>query len=295
VQLYLIDGTYELFRSHYGAPPRAASGRAVGAARGLLLSLRALLNDANLSHVACAFDHVIESFRNELFEGYKTGEGIDPDLFSQFELAEHVSSALGMVTWPMVEFEADDALATAAFRFAAEPLSRIVLCSPDKDLCQCVRGERTVTMDRLRQKTLTEAGVQEKFGVPPLLIPDYLALVGDAADGIPGLAGWGPKSASQLLSSYGSIEAIPTDSRAWKINVRGSERLSRTLKDNLEAARLYRRLATLRQDVPLAESLEDLAWRGPRWPLLEALEVQLDLPGLVEQTRRLLGARLEQL
>jgi 5'-3' exonuclease len=222
--------------------------------------------------VACAFDHVIESFRNDLFAGYKTGAGIDADLLAQFEPAERAAAALGVVVWPMVEFETDDALATAAFRWRDHPgVEQVVICSPDKDLSQCVVGNRVICRDRLRRADRDEAGVVAKFGVPPASIPDWLALVGDAADGIPGIPGWGEKSAGTVLARYGTLEAIPDDAASWDVAVRGRDRLAASLRGRREDAALYRRLATLRTDVPLAESLAELEWRGARRADLEAL------------------------
>jgi len=271
MNVHLVDATYELFRSYYGAPRATApDGREVGATRGFLRSLFALLGQEGVTHVACAFDHVIESFRNDLFPGYKTGEGVPADLLAQFPLAERAAHALGVVVWPMVEFEADDALATAAARWEGTA-ERVVICSPDKDLTQCVRGSRVVCLDRRRQQVLDEAGVRGKFGVLPLSIPDYLALVGDNADGIPGIPGWGARSASALLACCGRIEAIPDRETAWPVTVRGAAGLARSLRDHRPEAALYRVLATLRTDVPLAEELDELAWRGSRRDELEAL------------------------
>ncbi len=266
VNVHLIDGTYELFRSYYGAPPkRAPDGREVGATLGLLRSLLALLGRPEVTHVACAFDHVVESFRNDLFPGYKTGEGIDPDLLSQFPVAEEAVAALGVVVWPMVQFEADDALATAAARFSGEGLvTEVVICSPDKDLAQCVRGQRVVCWDRRRDIVVDEKGVVEKFGVPPKSIPDWLALVGDNADGYPGIPGWGAKSASLVLSRFGHIESIPEDPKKWNLSIRGAERVAKSLTSRRDDALLFRLLATLREDVPLKEELGDLEWRGAR-------------------------------
>jgi 5'-3' exonuclease len=215
--------------------------------------------------VGVAFDHVIESFRNDLYVGYKTGIGLDPALLGQFELAERAAAALGMAVWSMVEFEADDALATAAARFADDPaVEQVVIASPDKDLTQCVRGTRVVCADRMRKKALDEAGVVAKFGVPPASIPDWLALVGDSADGYPGLPRWGAKSASAVLARWQHIDRIPELARDWDVPVRGAEALAATLRSGRDEARLYRTLATLRTDVPLPESLDDLHWRGPR-------------------------------
>jgi len=272
MKVHLIDGTFELFRAYYGAPPsETADGFEVGAVRGLARSLLALLGEPGVTHVAIAFDHVIESFRNDLFPGYKTGDGIDPKLYAQFGPAEDACRALGIVTWPMIEFECDDALATAAARFAEErDVEQVVICSPDKDLTQCVRGTRVVCLDRIRRTTLDEDGVHAKFGVGPASIPDWLALVGDSADGFPGVPRWGAKSASAVLGAYTHLESIPDDPRAWSAKVRGSDALAASLREHREDALLFRRLATLRTDVPLPESLDDLRWRGA--PAPDALE-----------------------
>jgi len=273
MKVHLVDGTYELFRAFFGAPPaRDVAGRPVGAVRGLLATLLSLLREPGVTHVACAFDHVIESFRNALFDGYKTGEGIDPDLLAQFGPAERAAAALGLVVWPMVEFEADDALATAAARFCDAPgVEQVVICTPDKDLAQCVAGRRIVCRDRRRGEDRDEAGVLARFGVPPATIPDWLALVGDGADGIPGLPGWGEKSAALVLARYSRLEAIPDDPASWDVAVRGRDRLAGSLRAGRAEAALYRRLATLRTDVPLAEGLADLEWRGAWRQDLEAL------------------------
>jgi 5'-3' exonuclease len=288
LKVHLVDGTYELFRAYYGAPKRAnASGREVGASTGLLRSLVLLLRGDDVTHVACAFDHVIESFRNELFDGYKTGEGIEAELWEQFELAEDVTRALGIVTWPMVDFEADDALATAATRFAREnDVRQVVIASPDKDLTQCVEGDRVVCWDRRRQIVLDESGVREKFGVLPASIPDYLALVGDAADGIPGIAGWGKKSAAQLLDCYAHVESIPDDAADWEVKPRRADVLASNLRGEREEALLYRKLATLRLDVPLEEDLAVLEWRGADRRRVEALADVLDDEDLIERVPR---------
>jgi len=264
MKVHLVDGTYELFRAFFGAPPaQDGAGRPVGAVRGILATLLALLREPEVTHVACAFDHVIESFRNQLFDGYKTGEGIDADLLAQFHPAERAVAALGIVVWPMVEFEADDALATAAFRMREDPaVEQVVICSPDKDLSQCVVGSRVVCRDRRTGVSRDEAGVVARFGVGPASIPDWLALVGDTADGIPGIPGWGEKSAGTVLARYGTIDSVPDDAASWDVSVRGRERLAASLRGRREEAALYRRLATLRTDVPLAEGLDDLEWRG---------------------------------
>jgi 5'-3' exonuclease len=269
VKLHLVDGTYELFRAYYGAPKEQRNGREVGASRALYGMMKRLLREPDVTHVAIAFDHVIESFRNDLFAGYKTGEGIDPDLYSQFGLAEDVCRALGITVWAMVEFEADDALASAAQRFLSEPgMEQVVLCSPDKDLMQCVQGERIVVWDRLRKKVYDEAAVFAKFGVGPASIPDYLALVGDTADGIPGLPGWGAKSAAVVLAEYHQLENIPADARQWSVKPRGASLLAATLNERRADALLYRTLATLRRDVPLGEGLAALRPHAPEPALL---------------------------
>lgn len=266
---------------------KAPDGREVGAARGLLRSLTAMLRGSDVTHVACAFDHVIESFRNQLFAGYKTGEGIDAALMAQFPLAEACTRALGVVTWPMVEFEADDALATAAVRFADDPaVTQVLLCSPDKDLAWCVRGARVVCLDRLRNKVLDEPGVVEKFGVEPASIPDWLALVGDAQDGIPGVPKWGAKSAASVLARYKRIEAIPDDVREWDVTVRGAASLAESLKAHRDDAKLYRTLATLRTDVPLKESLDDLRWKGADREALTKLCEELGERAVIDRVTR---------
>lgn len=264
MKVHLIDGTFELFRAYFGAPPaRSPDGQEVGATRGLLRSMLSLLRGRDVTHLACAFDTVIESFRNEMFAGYKRGDGLEPELWAQFPLAEQGCRALGIPVGGMTEFEADDALASGAARYGADPrVEQIVLCSPDKDLCQCVEGERIVTLDRVRRTQRDAAGVWEKFGVGPMSIPDYLALVGDAADGIPGVSGWGAKSTATLLAHYTHLEAIPDDSEAWAVKPRGAKRLAANLAAAREEVSLYKRLATLRTDVPLEEDLDDLRWRG---------------------------------
>jgi 5'-3' exonuclease len=264
MKIHLVDGTYELFRSFYGAPPkRAPDGREVGATLGLLRSLLALLSRPEVTHIACAFDHVIESFRNQLYPGYKTGAGVDPALVAQFPLAEEAASALGVVVWPMVEFEADDALATATARFKGESaVEQVVICSPDKDLAQLVEGSRVVCWDRRRDVVIDEAGVVEKFGVPPASIPDWLALVGDSADGYPGVPGWGAKSAAAALAKYGRIESFPSDAQEWGLGASRGARLAESLAQHPAEIALYRKLATLREDAPLKERLADLEWRG---------------------------------
>lgn len=267
MKIHLIDGTYELFRNHFGAPPKKApDGREVGATLGLLRSLLMLLTSPGVTHVGVAFDHVIESFRNDVYTGYKTSEGVDPKLLAQFPLAEEAVSALGVVVWPMVEFEADDALGTAARRFRKnKSVEQILIGSPDKDLAQLVEGNRVVCWDRRRELIIDEAGVIEKYGVPPSSMPDWLALVGDSADGYPGIPGWGAKSASVVLAHYKRMEAIPDDPAKWKVNGISAGRassLAGSLSQRREEAALFKKLATIREDVPLAEKLNDLKWQG---------------------------------
>jgi 5'-3' exonuclease len=290
MKIHLIDGTYELFRNFFGAPPKKAlDGREVGATLGLMRSLYALVTSPEVTHVACAFDHVIRSFRNDLYPGYKTGEGVDSNLLAQFPLAEEAVSALGIVVWPMVEFEADDALATATVKFQkAASVEQIVICSPDKDLAQLVSGKRIVCWDRRREIILDEAGVVEKFGVRPGSIPDWLALVGDSADGYPGIPGWGAKSASAVLSRYEHLESIPDDPGKWKVKSISPGRaasLTESLSTRRAEALLYRQLSTLREDVPIKEKLSDLKWRGA-WERLKKLCNELGEKSLPERISR---------
>jgi 5'-3' exonuclease len=263
VLIHVIDGTYELFRHYYALPSaRDVDGREIAAVRGVLASIRGLLRDG-ATHIGVATDHVIESFRNGLWPGYKTGDGIDPDLFAQFPLLEEALVAAGIVVWPMVEFEADDALAAAAAAAAADPrVERVIICTPDKDLAQCVRGTRVVQLNRRTRTFFDEAGIVAKFGVPPESIPDYLALVGDAADGFPGLAGWGAKSTAAVLARYGHLEAIPADPRDWNISVANSGKLAQILQRDRDRALLFRKLATLRTDIALFDDVETLRWNG---------------------------------
>lgn len=259
--VHLIDGTYELFRHYYALPSvRDADGREVAAVRGVLASIRGMLRDG-ATHIGVATDHVIESFRNGLWPGYKTGEGIEPELFAQFPLLEEALVAAGIVVWPMIEFEADDALAAAAAAASADPrVERVIICTPDKDLAQCVRGTRVVQLNRRTRTFFDEAGIRAKFGVSPESIPDYLALVGDAADGFPGLAGWGAKSAAAVLARYGHLEGIPADPRDWTVNVASPGRLAQVLQRDRAAALLFRTLATLRTDIALFDDVETLRW-----------------------------------
>ncbi|HKQ58288.1 MAG TPA: 5'-3' exonuclease H3TH domain-containing protein [Candidatus Eisenbacteria bacterium] len=268
MKLHLLDATYELFRAYFGVEPdQAPDGRQVGAVSGLVATTLALLREPEVTHLGAATDHVIRSFRNDLWAGYKTEEGVPEDLMAQFPLAEQALEAIGVTVWRMVEFEADDALAAAASRWTGD-VEQVVICTPDKDLAQCVVERTVVQLDRRRQITYDEDGVREKFGVSPVSIPDWLALVGDSADGFPGLPGWGEKSATTLLARWKHLEAIPPEPAAWEVKVRGADRLAETLRNRMEEALLFRRLATLRLDVPLAETLEDLRWKGvprERW------------------------------
>jgi 5'-3' exonuclease len=284
LEIYLVDGTYELFRHYYALPSaRDHAGREVAATRGVLGSVLGMIK-GGATHVAVATDHVIESFRNELWPGYKTGDGIEPDLWAQFPLLEEVLAAAGIVVWPMVEFEADDALASgAAIAARDERVERVIICTPDKDLAQSVRGTRVVQLNRRTNTTLDEAGVIGKFGVPPASIPDYLALVGDSADGYPGLLGWGPKSSSALLAKFRHLEEIPDDVREWHVNVANAGALAATLASERENALLFRKLATLRDDIPLFKDPDELRWQGET-PAFAAIGAQLD--GARTESRR---------
>jgi 5'-3' exonuclease len=286
VHLHLLDGTYELFRNYYGAPKRAtAEGVEVGAVQGLVAGTLSLVQDGGVTHLGAAFDTVIRSFRNDLFPGYKTEAGVPADLLAQFPIAEEGVEALGVVAWRMTTYEADDALATAAARFAPQ-VEQVVLMSPDKDLAQCVQGQRVVGYNRRKGAFIDEAGVWEKFGVAPESIPDYLALVGDSADGLPGVRGWGAKTTAAVLAEYPHLEDIPLEARLWKPAVRGPERLVEALRGSLSEALVYRFLATLRRDVPLRESLADLEWRGvPRQPFLDFCR-RWGFTGLRDRPRR---------
>ncbi|MGD1094003.1 MAG: 5'-3' exonuclease H3TH domain-containing protein [Bryobacteraceae bacterium] len=276
MDVYLIDGTYELFRHYYALPSaRDRDGREVAAVRGVLGSVLGMIK-GGVTHLAVATDHVIESFRNELWPGYKTGEGVEPDLLAQFPLLEEVLSAAGVVVWPMVKFEADDALAAGAAAAARDArVNHVIICTPDKDLAQCVVGTRVVQLDRRKRVTRDEAGVIRKFGVSPASIPDYLALVGDAADGYPGLAGWGTKSTAAVLAKFGHLESIPADWREWHVNAASASSLAATLSRDRSNAELFRTLATLRTDIALFDDVEQLRWNGPT-PSLDALAGRLD-------------------
>ena len=284
MEVHLVDGTYELFRHHFAVPSHVtAEGVEVAATRGVLGSILRMVEDG-ATHVGVATDRIVESFRNDLFVGYKTGEGIPPELFAQFPLVEAVLEAAGFAVFPMVEFEADDALAAAALRAAKDPrVERVLVCSPDKDLAQCVTDDgRILQFDRRLEILYDRAGVVEKFGVPPAAIPDWLALVGDAADGIPGLPGWGAKSSSTLLSRYGHLEAIPADPEDWDVKVRGAAKLGATLAENRDEVLLYRHLTTLDPSAPVMGHVDELAWRGPLDHLGD-LCAHLDAPRLAER------------
>ena len=281
MQLHLLDGTYELFRSFFGAPPRAGpDGQEVGAVAGIMASTLNLLREPGVTHLAVCTDYVIESFRNEMFDGYKTGEGIPEELMGQFRLAEEAWEAMGVKVWPMVEFEADDGMASGAWKFE-DQVERVVLLSPDKDLSQCVDGDRVVTFDRRQEIERNEEGVWEKFGVAPSSIPDYLGLVGDTADGIPGLPGWGAKSTATVLAHYKTIEEIPDDAADWGVKVRSAAKLAETLAAHRDDALLYRELAVLRRDVPISDTLDDLEWHGAPRARYEAFCTRLGFDGLM--------------
>jgi 5'-3' exonuclease len=277
LEVYLVDGTYELFR-HYYALPRARDdqGREVAAVRGVLASVLGMIK-GGATHVGVATDHVIESFRNQLWPDYKTSEGVEPDLLAQFPILEEVLPAAGIIVWPMVEFEADDALAAAAMAAARDPrVERVIICTPDKDLAQCVSGNRIVQLNRRTRVTIDEAGVIQKYGVSPASIPDYLALVGDSADGYPGLPGWGAKSSAAVLAKFIHLESIPKDCREWPVNAASAGALAATLCKHWDDAILFRRLATLRIDIPLFDNVDQLRWNGPS-PEFDAIAARLDV------------------
>src|SRR6202451_617700 len=265
MDVYLIDGTYELFRHFYAVPATAdVKGQEIGATRGVLTSILSMIERGS-THIAVATDHVVESFRNNLYPGYKTSEGVPQELLSQFPILEDALLGMGVVVWPMIEFEADDALASAAAKAAKDDrVGRVLICTPDKDLSQCVVGTRVVQLDRRRDVLRDEAGVVAKFGVKPQSIPDYLAVVGDSADGFPGVLGWGEKAASQTLSQYLKLEDIPTDWRVWHPSIANARRLSASLFNSWDDALLFRTLATLKLDAPVFETVDDLRWQGPR-------------------------------
>ena len=289
LDVHLVDGTFELFRHYYALPSALdQDGREVAAVRGVLASVLGMIR-GGATHIAVATDHVIESFRNGLWPGYKTGEGIEPDLLSQFNLLEETLSTAGLVVWPMIEFEADDALAAAAATAARDPrVDRVIICTPDKDLAQCVRDKRVVQLNRRSRVTLDEDGVIQKFGVSSESIPDYLALVGDAADGYPGLPGWGTKSSAAVLAKFSHLEFVPTDWREWRVNAANAGALARTLSSERDRALLFRTLATLRTDIVLFDDVDELEWRGPK-PGFERFGARLDAS--VTGNRRNVGRR----
>jgi 5'-3' exonuclease len=276
LDIHLVDGTYELFRHYYALPSaRDDNGREVAAVRGVLASMLGMIKEG-ATHIAVATDHVIESFRNELWPGYKTSAGIEPDLLAQFPLLEEVLSAAGVVVWPMVEFEADDALAAAAVAAAGDNrVNRVIICTPDKDLAQCVCASRIIQLNRRTRMTLDEAAIVQKFGVSPRSIPDYLALVGDSADGYPGLPGWGAKSSAAVLAKFLHLESIPKDCREWRVNAANASTLADTLCREWDRALLFRKLATLRTDIRLFEDVDELKWMGPT-PAFDAMAARLD-------------------
>jgi len=285
MDVHLIDGTYELFRHFFAVPPAAdLNGQEIGAVRGVLHSVLSMI-ERGATHIGVATDHVIESFRNDLYPGYKTSEGVPPELLSQFPMLEEALEAMGVVVWPMVEFEADDALGAAAAKAALDDRVRqVVICTPDKDLSQCVVGTRVVQLDRRRDVVRGEAGVVEKFGVKPESIPDYLGVVGDSADGFPGVRGWGPKAASSTLSEYLHLEAIPKDYREWDQSIRGAQKLAASLLGSWEDALLFRTLATLRLDAPVFQNVDDLEWKGPQ-PGFEEQCTRMRSPDLLSRAR----------
>lgn len=286
MKVHLIDGTYELFRHYYAVPPaQDARGVEIGAVRGVVTSVVAML-EKEATHVGVATDHVIESFRNRLYGGYKTGAGMDPLLYAQFPILEEALEALGVSVWPLVEFEADDGLAAAAAMASKDAaVEQVLICTPDKDLAQCVVGSRVVQVDRRRKLVFDEQGVVDKFGVKPSSIPDYLALVGDSADGYPGLMGWGPKSAAVMLSQFEHFEGIPRDWQTWPKSIRGAQRLCEVLFEQMAHAVLYRKLATLALDAPVSANVDELRWAGPR-PEFAAVCDRLGAKGLYERAAK---------
>ena len=299
MNVHLIDGTYELFRYFFAVPSaKDANGQEIGAVRGVLGSVLSMI-EAGATHLGVATDHVVESFRNELYSGYKSSEGVEPELLSQFPILEEALQAMGVLVWPMIEFEADDALASAASKAAVdERVAQVIICTPDKDLGQCVVGTRVVQLDRRREMLRDEAGVLAKFGVNPQSIPDYLAVVGDSADGFPGISGWGPKAAALVFSRYPHLEDIPKDWRQWHASIRRANRLADSLFAAWDEALLFRKLATLRLDVPVFNSVDDLLWKGPR-PEFERICERLRAPELLRRAnakeRSGNGARVEAL
>ena len=291
MKVHLVDGTYELFRHFFALPShRDRDGNEVAAVRGVVGSVLGMM-EGGATHVGVATDHVIESFRNQLYAGYKTGEGIEPTLLAQFHPLEDALGALGVAIWPMVEFEADDGLASAAAVARADPrVEQVVICTPDKDLAQCVEGKRVVQLDRRKNLVVDETGVALRFGVPPASIPDYLALVGDSSDGFPGLPGWGPRSAAALLGAYGHIEEIPDDESLWPVHPRGSARLAAALREQRANAILFKDLATLRTTAPVGSSPDEWRWRGPSEHFAPLCE-RLDATGLAKRAERLAAFR----
>lgn len=294
MDIHLVDGTYELFRYFYAVPSaKDAGGQEIGAVRGVLGSIFSMI-EAGATHIGVATDHVVESFRNDLYAGYKTSEGVPPELLSQFPILEEALHQLGVMVWPMIEYEADDALASAAAKAAQNPeVRQVLICTPDKDLGQCVSGTRVVQLDRRREIVRDEAGVEAKFGVRPESIPDYLALVGDSADGFPGIRGWGEKAAGNVLARYLHLENIPKDCHAWDVSVRRAGVLAETLFNAWDEALLFRTLATLRLDVPAFESIEELRWKSPR-PEFEQLCQRMNLPDLLRRVEKVLGERVRR-
>jgi 5'-3' exonuclease len=291
MRVFLVDGTYELFRHFYGAPSHInGAGMEVAATRGVLSSVLALV-EAGATHVGVATDHVIESFRNDMWPGYKTGAGVDPALMAQFGLLEEALDAMGVLVWPMIDLEADDAMASAAKVATAAPsVEQVVICTPDKDLGQCVDGGRVVQLDRRRDTVIDETSVKEKFGVAPGSIPDYLALVGDSADGFPGLQGWGAKSTAAVLARYGHLESIPDAAGKWDVPIRGAGTLAATLAADRDLAYLFRDLATLRTDPPVISAVGELRWSGPRDGFMELCSGVLDATGIASRAARLARA-----
>ncbi|TMC67880.1 MAG: flap endonuclease [Chloroflexi bacterium] len=287
MRVHLLDGTYELFRHFYAMPKQTdRDGHEVAAIIGVLGSVLGMF-EGGATHLGVATDHVIESFRNDLWAGYKTSAGVEPDLLAQFHPLEDALGAMGVVVWAMKEFEADDALAAAAQRAAASPpVEQVIICTPDKDLSQCVRGERVVQFDRRKREQRDERGVVARFGVGPASIPDYLALVGDSADGFPGITGWGEKASSAVLGRYAHLERIPAKSTEWSVPVRGAARLAAALQENRDLALLFRTLATLRTDVPVFTDVEELRWRGPSMEF-QGVAQRLGAPGLWDRARRI--------
>ncbi len=286
MRVHLLDGTYELFRHYFGVPSHVnAAGQEVAAARGVVASVLSMFADG-ATHLAVVTDHVIESFRNALWDGYKDGSGVEPALLSQFGLLEDALRAAGVTVWAMSEYEADDGLAAGADMAARDPrVEQVVICTPDKDLAQCVVGTRVVQFDRRARKLTDEQGVWDRFGVAPVSIPDYLALVGDSADGIPGVPGWGAKSSSTVLARYGHLEEIPEHAREWEVDVRGAERLAGALREHFDLALLFRRLATLVREAPVSASVDELRWTGPE-PEFGAVCSVLEAPELLERAAR---------